>query len=187
MNKRVIALLIILFAIGALLFWRPFSSPDAPTKQKNLAAMRPDFTAHGMKSRIYEPNGRLAHQLQAKLMKHYSQIGLTELRSPRYTAYPEDEAIRWTVTAEQGSFYDDKTLVLEHNVNITSVSPDGVKQVINTDYLIIDLLSETMNTEYPLTVESARYTIRGEGMRADLAAQTMEIKRHVETVFLPRR
>lgn len=182
MRRRVWIILILLFGAGALLFWRPFVDEE-PQRPERPAEMQPDFVAEGLVTQLFESDGRLAHRINATKMSHYSRIGLTELITPVYIVYPDDTGATWQVTAEVGSFYDDQTLVLERNVTIKNLGDDDYIDRIETSYLVIDMLAETMTTEEPVTIRGINFIVRGDGMKADLYAEKLELYKHVETIY----
>lgn len=186
MNWRVSIILLLLFGAGLLLVWRPFESDRSDADNRRSQIMKPDFIANGLKTRIFEAAGDLAHQLDASHMAHYVQIGLTELEQPVYSVFNENDQATWRISAEQGTFYDDQTLILERNVEITSLQPDTSIDRVVTEYLVIEIPAEVMKTDYPVTIFGPQLTIRGDGLSADLYAEKMELERHVETVFNPR-
>lgn len=185
MSRRVTVILILLFGAGLLLVWRPFSGDANGSNAATTRAMQPDFTAFGLETRIFEGDGLLAHKIKSETMSHYNQIGLTELSHPVYTVFSKQGEELWEVSAAQGTFYDDQTLILERDVEILALDPDThIKQVL-TEYLIVDLKNESMSTEHPVSILGPRLLIRGNGMTADLKAERMELKRHVKTIFQP--
>ncbi len=186
MSRRITFILLLLFGAGLLLVWRPFIDEGEDTAQQRSQIMKPDFTARGLETRLFESEGNLAHQLKADAMAHYLQIGLTELTQPVYSVYTEDNQATWQISAEQGTFYDDQTLILERGVEIKSLQPDTAIQRVVTEYLVIDMTAETMRTDYPVTLFGPQLTIQGDGLKADLYAEKMELNRHVKTVFEPR-
>ena len=84
------------------------------------------------------------------------------------------------------ALYDDQTLILERGVEIKSLQPDTAIQRVVTEYLVINMAAETMRTDYPVTLFGPQLTIQGDGLKADLYAEKMELNRHVKTVFEPR-
>lgn len=183
MKRRIWVILVVLFGAGALLVWRPFVEPDDSLRPVRDSKVQPDFTATGLVTRVYEPDGRLAHRIEAASMAHFSQLGLTELQQPRYIVYPSDGSATWQVTASFGSFYDDQTLVLEQNVVIKSLTESDYIEEITTDYLVVNMVTETMSTEQPVTIRGVNFVVRGNGMNADLYAERLELTRHVETIY----
>ena len=186
MSRRIWLILLLLFGAGIILVWRPFIDTNNQDSQQRSQIMKPDFTAQGLETRLFESEGSLAHQLNAEAMAHYLQIGLTELTQPTYTVYTNDDLATWQISAAQGTFYDDQTLILERGVEIKSLQPDTAIERVMTDYLVIDMVAETMRTDYPVTLFGPQLTIRGDGLKADLYAEKMELNRHVKTVFEPR-
>ncbi|MGM0480817.1 MAG: LPS export ABC transporter periplasmic protein LptC [Pseudomonadota bacterium] len=185
MNWRISFILLVLFGVGILLIWRPFSGSGDTDPATSSRVMRPDFTATGLKTRLFETGGALAHQLNAKSMSHYVQIELTELTSPVYSVYTDNNQATWQISAEQGTFYDDQTLILERGVEIIALQPDTAIQRVVTEYLVIDMAAETMRTDSPVSLFGPRLTIQGNGLKADLYAERMELNQHVKTVFEP--
>lgn len=185
MNYRISFILLILFSVGILLIWRPFSDGSDTDNTTRSGVMSPDFTATGLKTRLFETGGSLAHQLDAQRMAHYVQIGLTELQAPVYSVFTDNNQATWQISAEQGTFYDDQTLILERDVEIVALQPDTAIQRVVTEYLVIDMAAETMRTDSPVSLFGPGLAIQGNGLKADLYAERMELNQHVKTVFEP--
>ncbi|WP_300320157.1 LPS export ABC transporter periplasmic protein LptC [Idiomarina sp.] len=186
MNWRIVGIIVLLFGVGLLLVLRPFSDDGEEGAATATKLMQPDFTAYGLETKIFESDGALAHQIRSEEMAHYNQIGLTELKQPKYSVFSQDGTETWQVSAEQGTFYDDKTLILERSVEILALQESSPIQRIMTEYLVIDLANESMSTEYPVLMRGPQVVVRGDGLSADMSAEIMELKRHVKTVFQPK-
>ncbi|HET8816208.1 MAG TPA: LPS export ABC transporter periplasmic protein LptC [Pseudidiomarina sp.] len=183
MNRNVWLFLVLIFVIGSLLIWRPFGDGDESQQETGFREVAPDFTASGLIMRIYSADGELAHRIAAEKMTHYEPIGLTELTRPVYIVHTDDETANWQVIAEQGSFYDDKTLVLERDIQISRLHREDYLDRVETSYLVINTLTEVMETEQPVTIYGKNFVMRGEGMVADLRTQVLEFKKHVESTY----
>ena len=186
MNRNLAFIIAGIFAIATVLFWRPFADGDGEQEQQGYREIQPDFKAQGLIVRVYNANGELDHRIAAEAMTHYSPIGLTELTAPTYITQIDEQGALWQVQAEQGSFYADKSLVLERNIEMISLSAAEFIERIETSYLTIDTLNETVETDQPVVIRGRDFTVRGEGMRADMRAQTLEMTRHVETIYTGR-
>lgn len=186
MNRNLLLIIGVIFAIAAVLFWRPFADDSDEEQQRAYREIKPDFTAQGLIVRVYGTGGELTHRIAAEEMTHYSPIGLTELTKPTYITQIDNDGAMWQVQAEQGSFYADKSLVLERNIEMISLSATEFIERIETSYLTIDTLSETVETDQPVVILGRDFTVKGEGMRADMRAQTLEMTRHVETIYTGR-
>lgn len=187
MNRSIVIIIGIIFCAAALLIWRPFDDADQLEQDTGYRQIQPDFTATGLIVRVYDEHGELAHQIAAEEMTHYSPIGLTELMTPTYILQLNQGKDIWQVTAEQGSFYADNSLVLERNIKMTSLTAAEFIERIETSYLTIDTEADVVTTEQPVLIIGPDFTARGEGLRADLRAQTVEMIKHVETIYTGRR
>lgn len=183
MNRQLSWILAIIFLLGALLIWRPFETDETAATDPEFREIPPDFIAEGLATRVYNSAGQLEHRIDATKMTHYSPIGLTELDEPVYQVRTDGKQDTWRVVAEQGSFYDDKTLVLERGIVMTHLSSDDYLERVETSYLTIDTLAETMVTDQPVTIFGKNFLVRGNGMIADLRAETLELNEHVQTTF----
>ncbi|SFR46804.1 lipopolysaccharide export system protein LptC [Pseudidiomarina maritima] len=186
MNRNILVIIGIIFLAAAVLIWRPFDDSVSTEEQQGYREIKPDFTAKGLIVRVYGEQGELAHKIAAEQMTHYSPIGLTELMAPTYIVQLDNNGPMWQVEAEQGSFYADKTLVLERNIEMTSLSAEEFVERIETSYLTINTREELVITEQPVLIIGRDFTAKGEGMRADLRAQTLEMTKHVETIYTGR-
>ncbi len=183
MNRNIIWLIAILFVAGAILIWRPFAPAGSDTGDDAYRAIQPDFTAQGLVLRVYAEDGQLTHKISADEMTHFSPIKLTELEQPVYVVTTSDRTSSWQVIAESGSFYDDKNLVLERGVRISKLNTSDFMERAETSYLVIDTTLETMETDQPVTLYGRDFVVRGEGLQADLRAQTLELTKHVQTIY----
>lgn len=183
MNRNVWGFIGLLLVIGILLFWRPFAESEQAPEENQFREVKPDFRAEGLLMRVYNAEGELVHRISAEKMTHYSPIGLTELSQPTYIVHTKAGDATWQVMAEQGSFYSDKSLVLERDIEIRSLNSADFLDRVETSYLVIDTLTEQMETEQPVTIFGKQFTMRGEGMTANLQTQIVELIEHVETVY----
>lgn len=183
MNRNIIWLIAILFVAGAVLIWRPFGADVNNNDDDGYRAIQPDFTAQGLVLRVYAEDGQLTHKISAAEMTHFSPIKLTELERPIYVVTTSDRVSSWEVVAEAGSFYDDKNLVLERGVRISKLDTSDFMERAETSYLVIDTTLETMETDQPVTLYGRDFVVRGEGLQADLRAQTLELTKHVQTIY----
>ncbi len=183
MNRNIAVIIVIIFSLLAILVWRPFAGPEESEQAAGFRQIKPDFTAAGLIVRVYNADGELGHRIAAEKMTHYSPIGLTELTQPIYLFHMNQDGPVWQVQAEAGSFYADKSLVLERNIEMFNLEAKDYMEKVETSYLTIDTLTETMTTDQKVTIYGRDFIVRGEGMFADLRAQTLEMTRHVETIY----
>lgn len=193
MNRRTLILLIILALVSGGVLWYSSERESTQVTDHDDLQLIPDFTAYGLATRVFEADGRLAHQIRAKRMAHYSAIRLTELEEPIYTTFLSERLVNvqetgaeWQISAQFGRFYEDERLELTDEVAIVNRSGIGYIHEIMTDNLAIDLQSGIMHTDAPVTLRGPQFYVHGIGMRIDLEAQQLEIIEHVETIYYPR-
>lgn len=193
MNRRTLILLIILALVSAGVLWYSSERESTQVTGHDDLQLIPDFTAYGLATRVFEADGRLAHQIRATRMAHYSAIRLTELEEPIYTTFLSERSVNvqetgaeWQISAQFGRFYEDERLELTDDVAIVNRSGIGYIHEIITDNLAIDLQSGIMHTDAPVTLRGPQFYVHGIGMRIDLEAQQLEIIEHVETIYYPR-
>lgn len=193
MNRRTLILLIILALVSGGVLWYSSERESTQVTDYDDLQLIPDFTAYGLATRVFEADGRLAHQIRATRMAHYSAIRLTELEEPIYTTFLSERSVNvqetgaeWQISAQFGRFYEDERLELTDDVAIVNRSGIGYIHEIITDNLAIDLQSGIMHTDAPVTLRGPQFYVHGIGMRIDLEAQQLEIIEHVETIYYPR-
>lgn len=193
MNRRSIIIALLLAVIAAGLLFRAFYTHQDAELIGSTDQLIPDFTAIGLETRVFESDGRLAQQIKADKMAHFSALNLTELSNPLYINFLAEDRVNtaetgaiWEVSALSGRFYEGQRLELENNVVILNRSNVGYVEQITTDFITIDLPSRTMFTDSPVTIQGRLFTVSGNGMRVDLEAQQMELIHHVETLYYPR-
>lgn len=172
------------------LFWRPFSGSPEDDLGLDPNELRPDFVAEGLFTRIFNPQGELQHRIESTRMAHFSIIGLTELADPVYITTIINDSGQpelWQLRADKGSYYDDERLILEDNVRITNEDGQSFVQAMETEYLTINTLTQVITTDRPVLIYGPQFEIRGQGMRANLEAQQLELTEHVQTIYHPER
>lgn len=188
MNWRVTLILGLIAITLLVLFWRPFSDTDIDTPSIDPNELQPDFIAEGLFTRIFDGDGQLQQRIESTRMAHYSVIGLTELVSPVYISSiqrSDEQAEVWQVRADHGRYYDDDRLLLEDNVRITNEDESSYIRAIETDYLVINTVSREITTDHPVRIYGPQFEVQGQGMRANLESQQLELTDHVQTIYAP--
>lgn len=190
MNWRLGFIIAALAVALIVLFWRPFSSPEPAEGVLDPTELQPDFVAEGLFTKLFNPAGELQHRIESIRMAHFSAIGLTELTEPRYiTTIVDDEGNSqvWQLTADKGTYHNDERLELNDNVRITNIEGNAFIEALETEYLLIYLNTQEITTDRPVLVYGPQFQIRGQGLRANLEAQQLELINHVQTTYYPQR
>ncbi|EGN74876.1 hypothetical protein A28LD_1893 [Idiomarina sp. A28L] len=193
MNRRSIFIILLVAFVATIILWGAFDDEEAIESGQRSEKLIPDFTATGLETRVFESDGRLAQQIRAEHMAHFSALNLTELEKAVYITYLDESAVDssetgsvWEVSADKGRYYEGERLELESNVLIINRSNTGYIDEIKTDFISIDLQNRIMHTDSPVTIQGPQFTINGNGMRVDLEVQQLELIDHVETIYYPR-
>lgn len=149
-------------------------------------AYRPTYKAINLRSALYDDSGRLTHRIFASEMEHYEQLGFVFFKQPQYTIYMEDDQQPWRLTADEGTLYDDNRIQLEQNVIIQSLSNDNFVKTITAEFIQIDLDTKLMTSDQPVIIIGDDYEIQSNGFDANLRTKQYELKKHVQTVYLPK-
>ncbi|MBT0585441.1 LPS export ABC transporter periplasmic protein LptC [Alteromonas oceanisediminis] len=150
-------------------------------------AWQPTYQAKNLRSALYDEDGRLTHRVFASEMEHYDQLGFVFFKQPQYTIYMEEQQKPWQLTAQEGTLYDDDRIQLERDVVIQTLSDDNFVKTIRTQYIQVMLDTKKMLSDQPVIIEGADYEIQSNGFEADLNTKEYELKRHVQTVYLPQK
>lgn len=190
MNWRIWTILAAIGVALVLLFWRPFSGPAPTSDLFDPSELQPDFVAEGLFTKLFNPAGELQHRIESRRMAHFSVIGLTELSEPKYitTLTDSDGQVQvWQLVADSGRYHNDERLELLDNVRITNVQGNAFINAIETDYLMIHLDTQDITTDHPVLAHGPQFEVRGQGLRANLEAQQLELINHVQTTYYPQR
>lgn len=144
----------------------------------------PNYQAVNLKSKLFNKDGRLSHQVAADKMEHYDALGFAVFQNPVYTLYL-DNGDPWQVTAGEGTLYANNRIQLENNVKIVNVRSQAYITQITTDYIEINLIDKTLSSDQKVTISGLNYELQSIGIFGNLTTQQYEFKEHVQTVFNP--
>lgn len=157
-----------------------------PNQISEQDAFRPTYKAINLRSALYDDTGRLTHRIFASEMEHYEQLGFVFFKQPQYTIYIENDEQPWRLSADEGTLYDDNRIQLEQNVTIQSLSDNNFVKTITTEYMQMDLDTKVMTSDQAVTIVGEDYKIQSNGFNANLHTKQYELKKHVQTVYLPQ-
>jgi lipopolysaccharide export system protein LptC len=187
MNRLVISIVLIFSAAFALYLPTWLADDKKIIVSDKDAALLPNYEAKNLRSKFFDKNGNLTHQVSAEKMEHFDILGFVNFTQPEYTIYLQGDGSRWQLNANEGTFYDNNTIELVSDVQIRNLQPEDYIQTISTDFIEIDLLTKTITSDQPLVISGANVIINGIGFEANLETQKYELKNHVQTKYLPAR
>ncbi len=145
----------------------------------------PNYQATNLRSKLFDDEGNLTHQVAATKMEHYDELGFAVFNKPVYTLYL-DNGEPWQVTADEGTLYNNNRIQLEKNVRIVSLRTNEYIREITTEFIEIDLQSKTLSSDQMVNILGVDYQVKSMGLFGDLDTQQYELKEHVQTKFYPQ-
>lgn len=181
MSHARILLLLIFVAIMSWL-WSPFLSQTvAPTNNEQDMFTQPDYIATDLQQSIYSDTGQLTHSVKALKVEMFQELGFSHFQSPIFTLYNQSQ--NWQLTANEATLYDNNTLILEGDVVATNLDNSSMISHINASHIRVDITTKLMRSEQPVVLSGPKLTMTGQGLIADMNADTIELNNHTRTVY----
>lgn len=149
-------------------------------------AWQPNYQASEMLSTLFNAQGNISHQVFASKMEHFELLGFTLFKQPQYTIFVTTQQTPWQVSANEGTLYDTNRIQLENSVEIRNQDEQGFARIIRTEFMEVDLLDKTIQSDQPVQIYGQHYVINSNGFTANLTTQQYELLNHVQTVYQPR-
>jgi lipopolysaccharide export system protein LptC len=145
------------------------------------ASKRPDSILENFTATRTDEQGRPRYRLSAARMNHFLEEERTELIEPRFVqASPNGEDLR-VRSSHALVTRNGEQVVFAGQVEATrSATPgeDALKLV--TSHLTVHPEHETMTTQAPVAITSARWNLSGVGMRVDAKARVFKLLSRVK-------
>lgn len=171
----------LLFIAIVLYLWVPREVTQFAGPNNFEQELAPEFTAKLLHQELFDENGKLKQQVFSQKMEHFSELGLTHFVAPEFTIYQNDKPF-WRLSANIGGMQDG-VLTLDSNVKMVQLNNNQLVQTITTNFLEINLNSNLVTTDNPITIVGEKLTIVGQGLFANLNQGTVSLTHHVETLI----
>ncbi|GGA96304.1 LPS export ABC transporter periplasmic protein LptC [Agarivorans gilvus] len=170
-----------LFVI-ALILWQ-LSPGDQQQQLGTREASKPNFIAEQLYSVSFAEDGQPRYRIYAEQMAYFEQLKNTEFTKPKILVYPAPHQPVWQIDADQATVQQQQLVTLNDNVVIKNLSRGEYIRDLITEKLDIDLQSETMSSDQPVTVYGPSYELYGVGMNGDLANEIVTLLNDIEAVY----
>ncbi|MFY8273728.1 LPS export ABC transporter periplasmic protein LptC [Pseudoalteromonas sp. SSDWG2] len=181
MNNARLLISIIFLAIMAWL-WAPyFIKEEQPVVDAQEDIAMPDYIANGLRQRNYNDKGTLSHSVYAERMEMFDELGFTHFTKPEFTLYNNGE--RWRLTADEATLYNNNILILENNVIATNLVVGAMIEQVKATAIEIDIDAQKMESEQAVELRGPDLVIIGQGLKADINAEIVELIKHTRTVY----
>lgn len=174
MINRQTSLIILLF-IAAVLIWQWMNQEDSSTvtaQHKDLSL--PSFTAAGLISYRYNPEGVLQDIFTSDQALYYENQSITDFKNPKLNTF-DHQSESWQITAKNGQLQQKDQLVLHDNIVIQNQSPAINLDKITTNYLTMDMKTHMVTSDRPVAIDSPDYHVQGVGLKANLKEKRYQI------------
>ncbi|KJY97696.1 LPS export ABC transporter periplasmic protein LptC [Pseudoalteromonas ruthenica] len=176
------ALISLLFIVAMAWLWYPYfmkSTDDGVAQQDYIAT--PDYIATGLSQTSYNDQGELSHTVYAEEMELYQELGFTHFTKPVFTLYGETE--NWQVNADEATLYNNNILILENNVTATNLKEGAMIEKVSAEAIQVDIDSQRMESEQAVILSGPNMKITGQGLKADLNTEIVELTEHTRTIY----
>ncbi len=181
MRKLLLVTVLVLVCIAAYWWFNPQQTLVDP--QADLE-FQPDYIAENVTLRIYSQDGYIADHVQATKLEHFAQLGFTQFDQPRYTLFNAAHQPAWEISSLQGVWFPEDKIILEQQVILQNKQPVGLVERVETASLTLMLPEKSIQTHELVHIMGAGFFIKGEGMHVDLKQETIQLHKHLETVYL---
>ncbi|HAJ75271.1 MAG TPA: LPS export ABC transporter periplasmic protein LptC [Gammaproteobacteria bacterium] len=142
--------------------------------QENLILLDYDAYSEGINTVLYDADGSINYTLQAESQVHFND-DQTELEKP-YIRLFQQGASHWNIIADSGrisaasneSDTASRTIELLGDVEAYSLDEYGNRTVLTTEFLSLNPLLETLETDQLVTLVTTNLQQTSTGMFADL-------------------
>jgi len=173
---------LLLFVI-ALILWRLFDTGEDSAGGDSQPMYQPDFIAAGLQSSGFDEQGKLAYRIRAERMEYFTELEMTTFANPLVRVYPSLGQALWEISAREGILTDQNRVVLQKDVKIKNLSDSKYISELDTSLLEVDLSTNQVSSDRPVTLKGPQYDLQGVGMQGDLTNQTLTLLDKVNAVY----
>ncbi|NVK25780.1 MAG: LPS export ABC transporter periplasmic protein LptC [Gammaproteobacteria bacterium] len=168
------------FLVITLIWWLPTIYDN--NEQQNTDTyqdIEPEFTAKLLHQEIYDEDGNINQEVFSQSMEHYSELTLTHFKQPEFIIYQNNKPY-WRLSARIGNLQNN-ALILDENVTMLQIVDNTLVNKISTEYIEINLKTNIVKSDKPITIEGKNVFIQGQGLTANLNQGTIKLTDHVQT------
>lgn len=160
-------------------YYLPLSQKTA-TEQSPLA-----FSFYDLHAKEYNDNGVKTQSLVSQKLIHSVSSNESQLEHPKIQIVKNDSP--WNIEADNANVSDNQQKVeLMGHVVIRQFKNNQVISQLKTDKLTYYPNSQTIKTQADVTFSQQGLTIQAQGLIADLNKQTVEFRRKIRSVYVPK-
>ncbi|SDW42594.1 LPS export ABC transporter periplasmic protein LptC [Marinobacter mobilis] len=182
---RTLALLVSIAVLVSLLWQSDERVPPLEAESLRGPSEPDGFVINGL-YRSFDASGQLNTMISSPRIEQFESTQLATMVNPNATLVDKNTGSPWTLTAETGTFHEQKNLVeLQGNVIVTRQLGEDRQGTLETEQLTLDNANRTVYTDAPVTMTDGRSTTRATGMTAWIDDRILELKSQVIGLYEP--
>ena len=179
--------LLLMVALAMATWWLVKVSPKTPGPQAQAAVNHdPDYTLERFSLQRYDPNGRLAVQIDGEQLRHYPDTDELEIDVVRLVATAPDGRTTVATARRAVAAGDGSVARLEGDAKVVSHGPGNDAPVeIEGQRLVARLRDRQVSTDQPVHVQQGNSAFSAEALDYNDATRQLQLHGKVRVVLLP--
>ncbi len=175
-------LLMLVLALGTWWLVKNTPLPAAPSKAAGVRT-EPDYTMRGFTMERFRADGALKLRLEGRQLHHYPDTNRVEVLDARITAFAPDGRVTTATAARALGNGDGSEMQLTGHAQVVGTDPQGAPLVIQSEYLLVQLIAERLQTHLPVLVRQGNTELQAAGLEYDHGGQRLELKGPLRAVL----
>lgn len=163
------------------------SAADRSTPRTRALGHVPDYFVEGLAMIRLNGEGRPIFRMLADEMRHFPDDGTTEFDAPVMVSLdPERPTVRLTAKRARTDAEGRVTELIDDVLLVREASPGVPRMTVETDFAIVDSVTEVARTRHPVLIRRGESTLTGVGMEFDNAARQLRVDSEVRGQWRPQ-
>lgn len=163
------------------------SAADRSMPRSRSLGHVPDYFVEGLAMIRLNGQGQPVFRMLADEMRHFPDDGTTEFDAPVLVSLdPERPTVRLTARRARTDAEGRMTELIDDVVLLREASPGEPRLTVETDFAIVDSVTEVARTRHPVVIRRGGSTLTGVGMEFDNAARQLRVESEVRGEWHPQ-
>lgn len=182
-SKRLLYALLVVFCawLGYYQLER-YWQPDVQVSPDNE---KPVFIGNNVSNTTFDLSGSRKYQIDAKHLEYFNVSKQTDFVKPVLVVFQNGSTAEWRISSNTGELTKDKVLHLVGDVRIFNLLPDSSIQLIQTDNLWLNLVSNDFGTEDHVTITGPELQNQGDGLKGNMKSHEATLLNNVKAIYEP--
>ena len=189
LKDRLVAVLATLLMAGLVVgtWYMAESAADRSAPRSRALGHVPDYFVEGLAMIRLNGEGRPVFRMLAEEMRHFPDDGSTEFDAPVLVSLdPDRPTVRLTARRARTDAEGRITELFDDVMLVREPAPGVPRMTVETDFAIVDSVTETARTTHPVLIRRGASTLTGVGMEFDNAARQLRVDSEVRGQWQPQ-